>query len=129
MFRKKKIEEGPAPQLVKRWKAIAARAAPLVYTDAGGREQRASRQAVYRQAIAILEGGETLPVVIRNLSSAGCRIEFFRQTPLTPQLILDEHSLSLHYEAEVVWQGGGAAGLRFVGAGNESSDEDRSSDR
>jgi hypothetical protein len=118
MFRKKqKIEEGPTPELVKRWKAIAARAAPLVYTDAGGREQRAqraSRQAVYRQAIATLEGGETLPVVIRNLSSVGCRIEFFRQTPLTPRLTIDEHSLSLHYNAEVVWQAEGSAGLRFL---------------
>jgi hypothetical protein len=121
MFRKKKIEAGPAPELVERWKAIAARAAPLVYTDAGGREQRASRQAVYRQAIAKLEGGETLPVVIRNLSSAGCRIEFFRQTPLTLRLTLDEHSLSLHYETEVVWQGGGAAGLRFVDAGEDET--------
>jgi hypothetical protein len=120
MFGKKKIE-GPPPGLVQRWKAIAARAAPLVYTDAGGREQRASRQAVFRQAIATLEGGETLPVVIRNLSSAGCRIEFFRQTPLTPRLTLDEHSLSLHYEAEVVWQGGGAAGLRFAGADEEEA--------
>jgi hypothetical protein len=115
MFRKKqKIEEGPTPELVKRWKAIAARAAPLVYTDAGGREQRASRQAVYRQAIATLEGGETLPVVIRNLSSVGCRIEFFRQTPLTARLTIDEHSLSLHYNTEVVWQADGAAGLRFL---------------
>jgi len=114
MFRKKKIEEGPAPELVERWKAIAAKAAPLTYTDSGGREQRASRQAVYRQAIATLEGGETLPVVIRNLSSAGCRLEFFRQTPLTDRLTIDEHSLALHYEAEIVWQGEGAAGLRFL---------------
>lgn len=119
MFQKKKLVESPAPELMARWKAIASRAAPLVYTDAGGREQRSSRHAVYRQAIATLEGGETLPVVIRNLSSAGCRIEFFRQTPLTHRLTIDEHSLALCHEAEIVWQADGAAGLKFVHPASE----------
>jgi hypothetical protein len=95
--------------------AIMARVAPLTYMDEGSREHRASRQAVFRQATATLEGGETLPVVIRNLSASGCRIEFFRQTPLTQRLIIDEHSLLLHFETEVAWQGDGAAGLKFSG--------------
>ncbi len=116
MFRKKKqVEEGPAPELVERWKSIAAKPAPSSYEDAP-RNPRAPRSKVFRQALATLEGGEKLAVAIKNLSSTGCRIEFFRNTPLTPTLTLEEQSLSLHFESQVVWQGDGAAGLRFIGA-------------
>ncbi|MET0156934.1 MAG: PilZ domain-containing protein [Methyloceanibacter sp.] len=120
MFRKKKqlIEESPAPELVERWKAIAAKPAPDFYED-GQRNARSPRSRVFRQAIATLEGGEKLAIAIKNLSASGCRIEFFRNTPLTQTLVIDEHSLSLHYEAEVVWQGEGAAGLRFIGVAPE----------
>lgn len=117
MFWKKKItEEGPPPELVQRWQAIAARPAPGRYEDAAPRNARAPRSQVFRQAVATLDGGEKLAIAIKNLSASGCRIEFFRKTPLTPTITVDEHSLSLHFQAKVVWQGDGAAGLRFIGA-------------
>jgi hypothetical protein len=116
MFRKKKADEGPPPALLERAKAIGAKAAPEVYGAIGGHAKRAPRSRVFRQAVATLEGGEKLAVAIKNLSTTGCRIEFFRQTQLTPTLIIDEHSMSLHFEAEVVWQGDGAAGVRFIAA-------------
>jgi hypothetical protein len=115
MFSRKKPDPGPAPELVERWKVIASKPAPAAYDDlAGARAQRGARQSVYRQATATLEGGEVLPVVIRNLGSSGCRIEFFRQTPLTGRILIDESSLPLHFRAEVMWQGDGAAGLRLL---------------
>jgi hypothetical protein len=115
MFTKKRQPEPATPdKLLERLKVIADRPTPQVYSEIGGRVQRASRQAVYRQATATLEGGEVLPVVIRNLGSSGCRIEFFRQTPLTGRILIDESSLPLHFWAEVVWQGDGAAGLRLL---------------
>jgi hypothetical protein len=120
MFRKKiEAPETPAPQLIERLRAIAVKQPPASYQDCSSRKTRAPRGAVYRQAIATLEGGEQLPVAIRNLSAAGCRIEFYRQTPLTPTLLLEEQSMSISLQAEVVWQGDGAAGLRFASAEGE----------
>ena len=115
VFSKKKPDPGPAPQLVERWKAIASKPAPGTYEDAPN-NHRAPRSAVFRQAVATLEGGEQIPVAIKNLSTTGCRIEFFTKTLLTPTLVLDEQSMSLHFRAEVRWQGEGAAGLRFIDA-------------
>jgi hypothetical protein len=115
MFSKKKPDPGPSPELMERWQAISSKPAPAAYNDSpGGREERSARQSVYRQATATLEGGEVLPVVIRNLGSSGCRIEFFRQTPLSGRILIDESSLPLHFWAEVMWQGQGAAGLRLL---------------
>jgi hypothetical protein len=118
MFRKKQPEPEPAPLLVKRLKSIAASSGPSSYEDAP-RNQRAPRSAIYRQATATLQGGEKIAIVIKNLSTTGCRIEFFKQTLLTPRIVIDEQSMSLHVEAHVKWQGEGAAGLRFIGAEEE----------
>ena len=115
MFRKKPgAETTSTEKLTERLNAIAGQAAPRIYSELSARAQRGSRQAVYRQATAMLEGGEVLPVVVRNLGSSGCRIEFFRQTPLSGRILIDESSLPLHAWAEVMWQGDGAAGLRFL---------------
>jgi hypothetical protein len=114
MFRKKQSESIPTEKLNERLKAIATKSSPRVYSEISGRVQRGSRQAVYRQATATLEGGEVLPVVIRNLGSSGCRIEFFRQAPLSGRILIDEASLPLHFWAEVMWQRDGAAGLRLL---------------
>lgn len=115
MFSKKKPDPGPAPELVERWKAIASKPAPDAYLSSDDdRMSRSKRSPVYRQATATLSGGEKLPVVIRNLSHSGCRIEFFRKTPLTGQLVIDEQTTPLHFICEVVWQGDGAAGLQIV---------------
>ena len=115
MFRKK-TEEGPPPELLARARAIGAKPAASAYNDVGGRGQRALRSKVFRQGVATLSGGERLEVAIKNLSSTGCRIEFFRQTTLTPRLTIEEPSIPLHFEAEVIWQGDGAAGLRVISA-------------
>jgi hypothetical protein len=115
MFKPKKpVEAGFSPKMVDRLKSIAARPAPLIYVDVGGKTQRASRQAVFRQAIATLDSGEILQVVIRNLSSTGCRIEFFSHTPLRGTILIDEASLPLRFRGEVLWQAEGSAGLRIV---------------
>jgi hypothetical protein len=116
MFNRKKPSEGPPSALLERAKAIGAKSAPEAYNDVGGRGKRAMRSKVFRQGVATLSGGERLEVAIKNLSPNGCRIEFFRQTTLTPTLILEEPSIPLHFEAEVIWQGDGAAGLRILGA-------------
>lgn len=114
MFTKKKEDVGPSPELATHWQENASRPAPLVYSRVGSGSHRPSRQAVYCQATATLEGGEVLPVIIRNLSETGCRIEFFRQLPLGGRVLVDELSIPLHFWAEVVWRGDGAAGLQIV---------------
>lgn len=113
MFRKK-TAEGPPPALLERAKAIGAKTAPEAYEDVGSRDAREVRSKVFRQGLAILAGGERLEVAIKNLSASGCRIEFFRQTTLTPRLTIEESSIPLSFQAEVVWQGDGAAGLRII---------------
>jgi hypothetical protein len=94
--------------------AIAAKPAPHVYGCSGGRGQRSQRMAVYKQGLAILAHGEKLPVVIRNLSTTGCRIEYFQNIRLEGRILVTEPSIPLRQFADVVWQGEGASGVEFV---------------
>lgn len=97
-----------------RIKAVVAKDAPAAYVEVGTRGKRASRSAVYKNAIAVLPLGEKLPVIIRNLTAKGCRIEYFQNRPLEGRLLLVEASIPLRRMAEVAWSRDGASGLTFV---------------
>jgi hypothetical protein len=58
--------------------AVAARKPPAEYVEVSSQRKRASRHAVYKDAVAILPLGEKVPVVIRNTTTRGCRIEYFQ---------------------------------------------------
>jgi hypothetical protein len=94
--------------------AITAKPAPSNYVEVGGRRPRASRHAVYKQGVAILSHGERVPVVIRNLSPKGCRIEYFQNRILEGRVLLEEPSISLRRWAEIVWHENGVSGLSFI---------------
>jgi hypothetical protein len=94
--------------------AIASAPASAPDLDVGFARQRAARQSVYRQAVLVLEQGERLPVVIRNVSDGGIRVEFFRKTPISDLVLVDEASLALRAWSRVAWQRDGASGLYFI---------------
>lgn len=94
--------------------AIAAKPPPAEYVAYGGSGKRAKRSSVYKQGVLVLEHGEKLPVVIRNLSPSGCRVEYFQNRVLEGRILVTEPSLPLRAWGEVVWRGDGVAGLAFV---------------
>jgi hypothetical protein len=75
---------------------------------------RAQREATFRQGVITTRGGERMPVVIKNLSTTGVRIEFLRDIQLGDHVLIRESTLRLNTWAEVTWQGRGEAGLKFV---------------
>lgn len=110
MFRKNATKPN---MLGDRLKAIADVKPPEAYEDAP-RDVRAQRDAVFKPAIAVTAFGEKVPVVIKNISETGARVEFFQNRPLKERLLLSESSLALRCWAEVVWEGDNAVGLRFT---------------
>lgn len=75
---------------------------------------RARREATFKQGTVTTRGGERVPVVIKNVSATGVRIEFFRDVTLGDHVLITESTLRLNTWAEVMWQSRGAAGLKFV---------------
>jgi hypothetical protein len=94
--------------------AIATQPTPAAYVAVGGRAKRTTRAPVYKQGVATLAHGEKLPVVIRNLSASGCRIEYFQNRRLEGRIRVTEPSIPLQRWGEIVWQGDGASGVSFV---------------
>jgi hypothetical protein len=98
---------------MERVRSIAAAPVPEAYTSVGKTGKRVPRQPAYKQAVLILQHGEELPVVIRNLNHTGCRVEYFKNVKPDGRLRLREQSLALEAWANVVWKGEGACGLEF----------------
>jgi len=112
-FKKAATPAGPTTVPLDRVRAIASAAAPSGYTSVGKSNKRQPRQPVYKQAIAVLSNGQQAPVVIRNLSLTGCRIEFARGVTPVGRLCLKEETLPLEVWGSVVWKADGACGLAF----------------
>jgi hypothetical protein len=75
---------------------------------------RADRHPTFKQGTLTTRGGERIPVVVKNISSTGVRVEFFKDVQLGDHVLLIEPTLQIRTWAEVIWQGRGAAGLKFV---------------
>ena len=75
---------------------------------------RSERAAVFKQGTLILPHGERLPVVIKNLSKTGVRVEFIKRCELTDHARLIEPSMGYDRRVRVAWQKGGLAGLEFI---------------
>jgi hypothetical protein len=111
MFRKNTT---PKPDAMgSRLKAIAETKAPDAYED-GPSRVRSERDAVFKPATVLLLHGERVPVVIKDISETGARVQFFASRPLRERLLLSESSLALNRWADVVWEEDGAVGLRFA---------------
>lgn len=78
------------------------------------RGDRAQRDPTYKQATIQLRGGERLPVVVKNVSDTGARIQFFKEVPLSDVVYLMEPTLNINRWCDVVWQEDNCAGLQFV---------------
>jgi hypothetical protein len=79
-------------------------------------KHRQRRIATFKNASVILRDGARISVVVKDLSDAGARVEFFARTVLPQEVLLVEPMLKLRRQARVVWQSDGAAGLRFIDA-------------
>lgn len=113
-MKKGKGEAPDAPAVpIERIRSIASTTPPSDYTSVGATGARARRHAVYKQAVVTLAHGEELPVVVRNLSPTGCRLEFFKQVYPRGRIRLVEQSLPIDTWASVVWNGEGACGVEF----------------
>jgi hypothetical protein len=75
---------------------------------------RAVREQTFKQGTITTRGGERVPVVLKNVSKTGVRIEFFRDVILGDHVLITEPTLRLNIWAEVMWQSRGAAGLKFI---------------
>ena len=75
---------------------------------------RKPRAMVFRQATLVFDDGQKFPVVVKDVSEDGARVEFFMRTALPDRILLIEPTLRLRKRALVVWQRDGAAGLRFL---------------
>jgi len=115
MFRLNKLASGDEQAAVPldRVRAVASALAPSAYTSVGKSEKRQARHPIYKHAIAVLSDGAQMPVIIRNLSHTGCRIEFLKDVKPAGRMCLIEPSLALEAWASVVWMGHGACGLVF----------------
>ncbi len=111
----KKTDNKPDP-LADRMKKIAGAppADEVVYSSVNPNAKRAERTLTFKQGTIQTRGGERIPVVLKNVSSTGARIEFFRDVTLGDHVLLTEPTLQIRTWAEVMWQSRGAAGLKFV---------------
>ncbi|MBL8536160.1 MAG: PilZ domain-containing protein [Hyphomonadaceae bacterium] len=75
---------------------------------------RSERAPAYRQGVIVIEDGQRVTVVIKNLSASGARIEFFLKRELPAVITLIEVTKRIHRRARVVWQGDGVAGIEFL---------------
>jgi hypothetical protein len=105
--------------LTDRIRQVAERKAPPAFQPPPPpprpKQQRQDRRVLFREGYVILESGQKVRVVIKNLSNTGARVEFFSQTMLPEEVVLSEPILKLRRQARVIWQREGVAGLRFVG--------------
>lgn len=86
----------------------------VTYSSIHQTNKRAERTATFKQGTITTRGGERVPVVVKNISSTGVRIEYFRDVQLGDHVLITEPTLQIRTWAEVMWQGRGAAGLKFV---------------
>ncbi len=86
----------------------------ITYSSIKQTNKRAERTQTFKQGTMTTRGGERIPVVVKNVSSTGARVEFFKNTQLGDHVLLSEPTLQIRTWAEVMWQTPGAAGLRFV---------------
>lgn len=75
---------------------------------------RSERAPAYRQGVIVIEDGQRVQVVIKNLSATGARIEYFLKRELPREVTLIEVTMRIRRRARVVWQGDGVAGLEYV---------------
>ena len=103
-------------QLASRLLRIASKPAPeeKQYRSEGASGIRAPRVSTFKPAAITLSGGQRMDVVVKNVSATGARIEFVPRITLPAQVLVAEPTLRIRTWALVVWQGGGAAGLKFV---------------
>jgi hypothetical protein len=116
LFNRQKNPAPPAAPAVPRERiaAIAAQKPPAHYFGEGETTGRAERRQVFRDGVAILPHGETLPVTIRNISAGGFGIHHEGIAPLPGRVLLTEPTLPVHIWGDLVWQTERAAGFRIV---------------
>jgi hypothetical protein len=107
-------EEDPLANRMRKISGVSALPQEEVTYSSMQQNKRAERTATFKQGTITTRGGERIPVVVKNISSTGVRIEFFRDVQLGDHVLITEPTLQIRTWAEVMWQSRGAAGLKFV---------------
>jgi hypothetical protein len=115
MFKKPGNNKGdPLADRMRKIAGAAGAPEEITYSSVQQTNKRADRQPTFKQGTLTTRGGERIPVVVKNVSSTGVRVEFFKDVQLGDHVLLIEPTLQIRTWAEVIWQGRGAAGLKFV---------------
>jgi hypothetical protein len=114
MFKKPGNNRAPDPLADRMRKIADVPVEEHTYSSVHEQSGRAPREPTFKQGTITTRGGERVPVVLKNVSKTGVRIEFFRDVELGDHVLITEPTLRLNIWAEVMWQSRGAAGLKFV---------------
>jgi hypothetical protein len=106
--------KGAESKLAARLRSIAQRSRVDETEGAASRPmERPPRTATFRNAVVILDSGEKVTVVLKDVSANGARLEFFRQVSLPQSFLLREPLMKLECRVRVVWQRAGVAAVTF----------------
>ncbi len=77
-------------------------------------KRRAERREAFKQAVLVSPRGDRVPVVIKNMSDTGARVDFFSGgAGIVGRAQLVAPSIGLQKWVRVVWKDQNSAGLEF----------------
>ena len=112
----KKNDNNP---LTERMRAVSganrADAAPGSSAKPIRNKRRTERKSAFKQGILISSSGERVEIVLKNISDAGARIDFFRGgSAIAGEAVLSVPTLGIKRNVRIVWKDQTSAGLEFV---------------
>lgn len=82
--------------------------------DRKTKSERAARRDTYKFGAISTDAREEHPCIVLNINADGAKVTLTGSVALPPRVKLSVPSAGLHRDAEVVWQEGTDAGIRFV---------------
>ncbi len=75
--------------------------------------EREERRPVFKEGVIRFASGATIPVVVKNTSRGGVRIDSAQRIPADERVLLSVPALSLKCWSRIVWRDERVAGLAF----------------
>lgn len=80
---------------------------------AATKAERAARRDAYKFGTVLTDARVEHPCIVLNINGAGAKVALTGADALPPRVKLSVPSAGLHCDADVVWQDGAEAGLKF----------------
>jgi hypothetical protein len=110
----KRPPKGGQPNLEARIRRIAENPPVERAPIAPAAPSRPPRTPTFRQATLLFGAGQSLEVVVKNISHNGARVEFFVHAEIPTEVVFSASSIGVRRPARVVWRRDWAVGLRFL---------------